>query len=489
MWAKQARTKVVATVGPACRDEQTLRRLVQAGVDVFRLNLAHGSHEEHARTVATLRKLSGELGQVVAVLADLAGPKVRLLPLEEDRLELQAGQEVWLAREPGNVPVALARDNPAPAVLGVSHPQVLDALRPGHRVLLADGTVALHVEQVESQGVRCRVVQGGVIYSRQGVNFPGVHLGLPALTGKDLDDARWAAGQEVDFVGLSFVGQAEDVHRLRRLLEEHGSRAAVVAKIERPEALDHLETIVQAADAVMVARGDLGVETDVAHMALAQKRIILLCNQYQRPVIVATQMLDSMRHSPLPTRAEVTDVANAILDGADACMLSGETAVGQYPVQAVEMMHRIAQSTEAAFAAGCTRSGGFFRRQVVHPVTAALVESAVHIARDVQARVIVVASHSGRTALALASYRSHVPVLGVSDQPHVLRRLCLAWGVVPLPEAPAADSCRLCAFLEEKGLAAGELSPGDRLVMLRGTRLGAVQNILVVDEVGRREEG
>ncbi len=478
MWAKQARTKVVATVGPACRSQEMLRQLVQAGVDVFRFNMAHGSHEEHARSIATLRRVSQELRRVVAVLVDLAGPKVRLLPLPEGQVELAAGEEVFLG---GDSPEP---NDAATLQLGISHPQVLAQLSPGHRVLLADGTVALQVEEPLPGGLRCRVIQGGTVASRQGVNFPGVRLGLPALTEKDLQDARWAAGQEVDFVGLSFVGGPEEIQQLRQLLRQHGSSAAVVAKIERPEALDHLERIVQEADAVMVARGDLGVETDVAHMPLAQKRIILLCNQYQRPVIVATQMLDSMRHAPLPTRAEATDVANAILDGADACMLSGETAVGRYPLQAVEMMHRIAHSAETAFAAGITRSGSFFRRQVVHPVTAALVESAVHIARQVQARVIVVASHSGRTALALASYRSHVPVLGVSDQQQVLRRLCLSWGVVPVPEAPAADSRRLAEFLRRQGLATGELSPGDRLVMLRGTRLGAVQNILVVDEVG-----
>ncbi len=482
MWAREARTKVVATVGPACRSPEMLRQLIQAGVDVFRFNMAHGSHEEHARSIATLRRLSQEQQQVVAVLVDLAGPKVRLLPLSPGQVELAADQQVLLGGEP---PERAGSDT---LFLGISHPQVLALLSPGDRVLLADGTVALQVEEATPAGLRCRVIQGGVIASRQGVNFPGVRLGLPALTEKDLQDARWAAGQDVDFVGLSFVGGPEEIQQLQQLLREHGSQAAVVAKIERPEALDHLEEIVQAADAVMVARGDLGVETDVAQMALAQKRIILLCNQYQRPVIVATQMLDSMRHSPLPTRAEATDVANAILDGADACMLSGETAVGRYPLQAVEMMHRIARSTEAAFAAGITRSGSFFRRQVVHQVTAALVEAAVHIAREVQARVIVVASHSGRTAQALASYRSHVPVLGVSDQPHVLRRLCLSWGVVPVPQAPAADSRRLCQFLHQRGLAAGELSPGDRLVMLRGTRLGAVQNILVVDEIGSGQE-
>ncbi len=479
MWSGRPRTKIVATLGPACWDHATLAQLIQAGVSVVRLNMAHGSQEQHVQTLARVRQVAQELGQVVAVLADLAGPKIRIRLPGPSPMELIPDSQVVLSR--GQKENASRNPNEAiPVHLELTHPEVLDSLRVGDRVLLADGTVALEVEELTGTEAVCRVREGGKVYDRQGINFPGVRLGVPALTPKDVQDAQWAAQNGVDLVGLSFVRAAEDVHQLRKLLVQWGSQAWVVAKIERPEALDHLHSIVQAADAVMVARGDLAVETDVAHMAVVQKRIIRLCNRLQRPVIVATQMLDSMQHRPLPARSEVTDVANAILDGADACMLSGETAVGRYPVRAVEMMCRIAQATEQEL---LQRKGAEDQSPVVQPITDAVVRAAVQVAQRLHARWISVGTHSGRTALALAAQRSPVPVLGTSDQEHVLRKLCLCWGVVPVSGMPLANSHQWSQQLQRQGLAQGDLAPGDLIVMLRGTRIGEVQNMLVVHQV------
>ncbi len=337
---RPSQTKIVATVGPASSQPDVLSALLQAGVDVFRLNAAHASTEEHQRLLDLIRQISRQANQPVAVLVDLAGPKIRLGQLPGDQLNLELDGLLTFVR---------STESPRPGEVTTTYEPLVDELSPGDRVMLADGTVSLVVEQKGPDFARCRVVQAGVVRSRQGVNLPGVNLSAPALGPADLAHANWAARQEVDFIGLSFVRRPDEVRQLKSLLVAHDSHAQIIAKIEKPEALDRLDEIVAAADGVMVARGDLGVETDIAGLAMAQKRIIALCSQVHKPVIIATQMLDSMQHSRLPTRAEVTDVANAILDGADACMLSGETAIGQYPVESVAMMHRIALATEPVF--------------------------------------------------------------------------------------------------------------------------------------------
>ena len=476
---RPSQTKIVATLGPASDSLEMLRRLIRAGVDVFRLNMAHGSQQTHGETLARIREASAELGQPVGVLADLAGPKIRLLQLPEDRMTLDAGATVRFVRN--------AADDVSPqgiACLKTTYEPLVDELRVGDRVLLVDGTVSVQVTDKAADHAECVVVQPGEIRSRQGVNLPGVQLSVRALQAVDKDNAVWATRQGIDFLGLSFVRTVDEIEELKQLLEgvetdddiQHVPH--VIAKIEKPEALENIEAIVQAADGAMVARGDLGVEIDIAKVVVAQKHIIETCHRLRKPVICATQMLDSMQHSRRPTRAEVSDVSNAILDGADACMLSGESAIGEYPVQAVEMMHRIALATEPLCRSqqgrglsrqGCEKWGeGCCGTQGVPRTSEIIAHAAGEVAEQLDAKVVVVSTRSGATALALAKDRRYVPTIGVSDNQAALRRMCLYWGVIPVPAAPAEDPAALLAFVKRLGKEHNVLKSGDAIVMLTG---------------------
>ena len=313
-----------------------------------------------------------------------------------------------------------------------TYPLLVDEVAVGNTIMLADGAVSMLVEEKTDDHVRCRVVQPGLVRSRQGLNLPGAKLSAPAMDDDDREHARWAAENGIDFIGLSFVRQAADVRELKNLLAQRGSPAQVIAKIEKPEALAVLEEIVTAADGVMVARGDLGVEIDVARMPMVQKQIIATCQRHQKPVIIATQMLESMQSSRRPTRAEVTDIANAIIDGGDACMLSGETAIGQYPCEAVEMMNQVALATEELYRDRAPLPPTAFSVAGLHPITRAVVHGAGQIAFEIKASLIIVASHSGATGLALSKQRNYPPIVGVSDSQECLRQMSLLWGIIPL---------------------------------------------------------
>lgn len=480
---QRARTKIVATVGPACADFDSISRLVHAGVDVFRLNMAHAEPEEQQRHVDNIRELSDRIGEPIAILVDLAGPKIRLGDLPDDRILCDLGGEFYF----------IDSDQPqAPNELTSSYKPLVKELSVGDRVMLADGTVAMLVESKSPGRVRMRCIQHGVIRSRQGINLPGVKISAPAISVQDHHHAIWAAQAGADFVGLSFVRTPDEVRTLKDILRSSGSSARVVAKIEKREALVRLEEIVADADAVMVARGDLGVEIDVAQTPVEQKRIIATCHRFQRPVIIATQMLDSMQDSPRPTRAEATDVANAILDGADACMLSGETAVGRYPFEAVSMMNRIAMATEASVQRRPPRTPDG-NSTVLHGITRAVVRAAGQMAYDLEAKLVFVASHSGRTALALSQHRSYVPTVGVSSNEETLRQMCLYWGVTPLGGAPATDIQGLIRHADEWACQAGFAKKGDRIVIVGGSHLaaglgvddvaGGVHDVVLVHEV------
>lgn len=471
----RARTKIVATVGPACRQPEQLAQLVTAGVDVFRLNMAHATWQEQQVVADSIRHISRELGYPVGILADLAGPKIRLGELVGGELECRAGDELWFVR---------GESSTDPQRLVTTYAPLVDELAPGDRIMLADGTVGLVVEEKLPDAVRCLVRQGGVLLNRQGVNLPGAKISAPALSEIDRENALWAAQAEIDFVGLSFVRQPHEVRQLKELLKANGSQAKVISKIEKQEALDSLEEIVDASDGVMVARGDLGVEIDVARTPVEQKRIIATCHRRHKPVIVATQMLDSMRKSVQPTRAEVADVANAILDGADACMLSGETAIGDHPALCVEMMNRIALATEPLVK---TRSPGPLSDpplEDLHRVTEAVVNGVEFIAEELQARLLVAATHSGATALALSKLRGPAPIIGVTDVEMVLRQMCLYWGVTPLAGVPARASDRLLTRIEQWGKEQGILQPGDYMLLVSAIGIVATgHNMLVVHEV------
>ena len=465
--AALVKTKIVATVGPACWSPEGLRELVEAGVDVFRLNFAHGEHDRLAGVVAEVRRISADLDKPVALLGDLSGPKIRLGDLPAGGLRCDAGATFTFAREP------VAGDD---TVLTCTYECLLDDLRAGDRVLLADGTVAMRVAEVVVENgapVRavCTVEQPGLLRTRQGINLPGVALSTPSLTDKDRDDLRFAVRQGLDYVGLSFVRRAEDIRQLRAAIEEHEANCPpqIVAKIEKLEAVDDLENVVAATDAVMVARGDLGVEADIARVPVLQKRIIRLCNRHRVPVITATQMLDSMQSAERPTRAEATDVANAVLDGSDAVMLSGETAIGLHPKGAVRMMSRIAVEAESdpSFATAGLREEADGTRHRAHPVTEAVTEGAVAAANELHAALIVVATHSGRTALSVSSKRSKIPVLALTDRADSARRMALYFGVTPVrTDAVSGEPREMLAFVAAWGKKNDALHPGDRVVLI-----------------------
>ncbi len=457
------KTKIVATVGPASASQEKLKELVLAGVDVFRLNFAHGTYEWFQQVVGWIRLVSVELNQPIAILADLAGPKIRLGELPSDGLRCRFGTKIEFVRkvEPGRLDQ-----------LTCTYDQLIDDLRAGDRVVLADGSVSLRVleQDLQQQKVICEVVQPGLIRSRQGVNLPGAVLSTPSVTDKDRADLQWVLDHGLDYVGLSFVRNSEDIRLLKRLIAAHPTKTPpwIVAKIEKPEAIADLEQIVIETDAVMVARGDLGVEADVFRVPGLQKQIIRLCNEHRTPVITATQMLDSMQKSELPTRAEASDVFNAVLDGTDAVMLSGETAAGDYPVEAVAMMSRIAREAERMLEPRLAKSDSrSTTRTRATAITEAVTHGAATAASHLNADLIVAATRGGKTAMALSKQRPHVPILSLTDRPEVARRMCLFWGVTPLETSAVSLPPReLLEFVEAQGRIRNMLDSGSKLVLI-----------------------
>ncbi|MCS7216112.1 MAG: pyruvate kinase [Candidatus Bipolaricaulota bacterium] len=436
------RTKIVVTLGPASWEEERVALLAQAGADVFRLNTAHGDAEQHRALIRRVRRAAPRC----ALLLDTAGPKVRVGPLPQP-VALRPGEEVLLGQ--GGIPL--------------THPEALRAVPPGSRVLLADGTVELTVLENHGDFLRCRAERAGIIQAGKGVNFPGAVLPLPALTPRDRESLALAREEGVEFVALSFAQRPEDVAEARALLG--GGGPWVLVKVELAAAVARMAALVAAADGAMVARGDLGVELAPYQVPLVQKKLVQLCNAHAKPVIVATQMLQSMVHSPVPTRAEVADVANAVWDGADALMLSDETAVGKYPLEAVRAMDAAVRAAE----------GGEFPIRVpglapalVGEVPAAIAQSACALAQAVGAKLILCATISGWTARMVASLRPPVPVAAVTPRPDVLRRLNLVWGVVPLgiPEARTVDELLDLALGAAR--AAGLVEAGQRVVFTAG---------------------
>jgi pyruvate kinase len=456
------RTKIVATIGPASRTPEVLRRLIEAGVNVFRLNFSHGTHEEHSAVLADILALSRETSRHVAVLQDLCGPKMRLGPIPGDLVECPLGAEFALVTE---------QTSYAANELTCSYRELPNDLKTGETILFADGTVGMSVMDTMPGRAHLRVTLPGRLRSRQGLNLPGSNLAVKSLTDKDLHDLDWTAKHpdDVQFVGLSFVRTAEDVEWLRRELQTRKCPAKIVVKIEKPQAVQNLEAIVAATDGVMVARGDLGVEMDVQRVPAIQKRVIALCNGTHRPVITATQMLNSMEHSSRPTRAEASDVFNAVLDGTDAVMLSGEVAVGEYPVEAVATMRQICAEAESHMKAtdrahaGVAPLTGF-----VEPIAEAMVDAACLVTQRLDAPLIVVATDSGRTALALSNRRPSATILAVARTEQVARLLALCWGVTAVVQPETASAEQELAFATEWAKSHGLVRSGQHAVLLRG---------------------
>src|SRR5437016_5725771 len=411
-------SKIVCTIGPASRSPKMIDRLLGAGMDVARLNFSHGTHEEHAKNISTLRAAAIEHEKPIAILADLQGPKIRTGPL--------AGGSPVILRTSQKFVITTAR------VLGDST-RVSTVFRPlprevhrGDRILLSDGLIELRVEQVRGQEVICQVVNGGALGEHKGINLPGIQLRVPALTPKDRIDLVFALKHGVNYIAVSFVRRPEDVVLAKNLIRRAGKDTPVIAKLEKPEAIESLDAILRVADGVMVARGDLGVEMNPERVPVVQKMIIAKAREFRRPVITATQMLESMTENPRPTRAEASDVANAIFDGSDAVMLSAETAAGKYPVDAVSMMARIIEAAE-----GSVREFPRPAQQEQLKIPGAIAESVCHASHELHMKLIAVFTHSGFTARLVSRYRPLVPIVAFSPEQETRRRLAMIWGVYP----------------------------------------------------------
>jgi pyruvate kinase len=468
------RTKIIVTVGPASGSAETLGQLARAGADVFRINFSHGDAAQHGQFLRNVRAVEAELGEPLAVMGDLCGPKIRVGPIRGGSMLLGDGHRLVIQREaiegvPGRISTTLG--------------ELVDAVEAGQGVLLDDGRIRLVVREVcPPDEVVCEVVRGGVLSSGKGVNLPHTSMALAALTEKDRRDAAWLAERDFDYVALSFVRTAADVAALRALLDAAGCDARIVAKIEKPQALEHIEEIVGAADAVMVARGDLGVEMALPSVPVTQKRIARLCRTMGQCCIVATQMLETMTHSPTPTRAEVSDVANAVLDGADAVMLSGETAVGEFPVAAVRMMDSIVREVESY----ADETADRVRVSYAAARTAAALAAAVREVLAVEdVAAVAVYTATGTTARMLAKSRLPCPILGMAPDRAVARRMCLYYGVAA-HQADAPEHTRdVLALAEAFARRHGIAESGDKLGGGSGRPLGkpGSTNTLVVHTV------
>ncbi len=458
------RTKIVATIGPACDTEPGLDALMQAGVDVFRLNFSHGEQSAKAEVIRIIRDLSLRHQRAVAILGDLQGPKIRTGLMHGGFLQLVAGSEVTVTTRG-----VLGQGDLIPTI----YQGLPGDVAPGDRILLDDGLMELRVQSVEGQDVRCRVVSGGLLKDRKGINLPGAKVSAPALTEKDREDLHFCILQELDYVALSFVREASDVLELKGILEAHGSELRVIAKIEKPEAVANFDAILEASDGIMVARGDLGVEISPEKVPLIQKRIIRSCNQAGKPVITATQMLESMVHNPRPTRAEVSDVANAILDGTDAIMLSAVTASGSYPVEAVSIMVQVARDVEGdpqlksqVFHAAAERDGLPCLAEVIG-------QAACRVAEGVNATAVLAFTQTGSTAALVSKYRPSLPIFAVTPSQTVRRRLALYAGVRSIRVEIEGDTEAQIRSVEEAVLASGLLQKGDLVVITMGSPLSS----------------
>ncbi len=474
------RTKIVATVGPASDTEEQLNLLMDAGVDVFRINFSHGSHEKTAEVIASIRKLSSQRQKAVAILGDLQGPKIRTGVMVDNALKLEAGSVVTItSRE------VLGESTIIPTI----YKNLPRDVKKGDRILIDDGLMELEVQHSEGTEVRCRVINGGILKNHKGINLPGVKVSAPALTEKDLADLEFCISQELDYVALSFIRKASDVHALKTILESKGSGLMVVAKIEKPEAVENFDTILEATDAVMVARGDLGVEISPERVPLIQKSIIRKCNEAGKPVITATQMLESMITNPRPTRAETSDVANAILDGTDAIMLSGETASGKYPIEAVKVMVNVAENVERD---PQLRTKSYRRVTDIYGrphVTEAIGQGACHIADSIGAEAILAFTQTGGTAALVSKYRPALPIFAVTPSQSVRRRMALYHGVRSLQVEIQGNTEDQISSVEKAVLETGMLKEGDLVVVTMGSPLSdtGTTNLLKVHRLDRTD--
>ncbi len=454
------RTRIVCTIGPATTTEEKLRALIHAGMNVARINFSHGTRAEHKARVDMIRRIAAQEDAIVAILGDLSGPKLRVGEIPNNSFILRPGEIVRFSLDQDNEPSTIPLDFP---FLG-------DTLHPGDHMLLDDGTKELRVVSANPREIQARVMTGGELRSRKGVNLPHAVIPIPSLTAKDRENAEWAISEDFDYLAMSFVRRAADVLELRNFLRERNARIPIISKIEKPEAVNDIDAILQESDAVMVARGDLGVEMYVEQVPITQKMIIHKANSLGIPVITATQMLESMIENPRPTRAEASDVANAVLDGTDAVMLSAETAAGQHPIEAVRVMARIADYTEQ-----------FMQQEHVNmqmmlksgqTVTDAIGENTVALAYDLKAKLIITLTSSGYSARMVARHRPTVPLLAVTVEEKIRRRLALVWGVTSVCVHEHQDTERMVEDALKVAREQRMVMPGDRVVITAGVPAG-----------------
>ncbi|GAA3624676.1 pyruvate kinase [Microbacterium awajiense] len=466
------RAKIVATLGPATSSYEMVRSIIDAGVDVARLNLSHGDYPVHEANFANVRKAADDAGRAVAVLVDLQGPKIRLGRFEDGPHELAEGDifKITIEDVPGTKEIC-----------GTTFKGLPQDVKPGDTLLIDDGKVRVEVVETDGTVVTTKVVVGGAVSNNKGINLPGVAVNVPALSEKDEADLRWALRIGADFIALSFVRSAKDVQRVHVIMAEEGRHIPVIAKIEKPQAVDHLEEIIDAFDGIMVARGDLGVELPLEAVPIVQKRAVELCRRMAKPVIVATQMLESMIASPVPTRAETSDVANAVLDGADAVMLSGETSVGEYPVIVVQTMARIIESTEDH---GLDRIAPLTTKPRTQP--GAITLAANEVADFVEAKYLCIFTESGDTARRMSRLRPRIPMIGFAAAPEIRRRMALTWGVQSTLVEHVPHTDRMFIQVDDYLLTNDLAEDGDRVVVISGSPPGIVgsTNDIRIHKVG-----
>ena len=458
------KTKIIATLGPSCEEAKIIDAMIDNGVDVFRLNFSHGTLDEHDKLLETLNAARSRQHQMTAVLGDLCGPKIRTSRIEPQGQMLYPGDKVSIV--PGNQVGTVHR-------FGTNYEHFNQDVEIGHRIFIDDGQITLNLVGRDGEDLVCEVVDGGTLSSRKGINLPDTRIRIPSITEFDWECVDWAIKRNLDFLALSFVRSPDEINQLKDYIRKAGADIKVVAKIETPQALAHLEPIVNASHAVLVARGDLGVEMDLAEVPLIQKRITKMCRDFGKPVIVATQMLQSMIESPTATRAEVSDIANAIMDCTDAVMLSGETAVGKYPVKAAQTIERIARVTEAYLDKQYT---------VVHPrsttteelaLTAAMARSVGQLVEDIDAKLVAVWSQSGSSARFLSKARIDVPILALSSDERSCWQMCLHYGVIPCCRSIPEDIRQFTSMVDKLIIENNWARPGDKIILVAGQPLGA----------------
>lgn len=469
------KTKIVCTIGPSSEDPEILEKLISTGMDVARLNLSHGSREEHAERIRKIRTISSQLNKVVALLLDTRGPEVRVKTFKNGSIFLKEGSLFTLITEEVE-----GDEN----IVSVTYGNLSKEVSIGNRVLLDDGLIAMEVVKVEGNKIVCEVITGGELSNRKGINIPGVSLNLPFLSDKDIEDIRFGARHGIDFIAASFVRNHEDVIAIKEILEQERSYAKIIAKIENEEGVKNIDAILDVADGVMVARGDLGVEIPAEDVPLVQKILIEKSNLAGKPVITATQMLDSMIRNPRPTRAEASDVANAIFDGTDAVMLSGETAAGKYPIESVATMARIAERTEQALKYEAILDE--FATLKEHSVTDAISYATCHSAQVLGVSAIITSTQSGYTARMVSKYRPKPPIVAVTPREKVANQLALTWGVYPLMSPPMNTTDDMFEAAVEVSLKAQYIKKGDMVVITAGIPVGVAgtTNLLRIHTIG-----